>query len=488
MTTLEKTVSVQERGSVTLPQRGAWKGAKLLPFMTTCLVGLGIWMIPTPQGLTTQSWHLFAIFMFIIAGLVTRPLPVSPMVLMGSLIAICTQTLSFKEISIGLSSPCIWLIFVAFFLAQGLIKTGLATRASYFFVKLLGHRVITLSYGIILSELILAPFVPSIVARAGGIIFPIALALAKTYDEQDETKSTGRFLMIAAFQGSVIVSAMFLTSMAANPIAAEIAHEFGFTLTWGKWFLASSVPGLVSIILTPLVIAKMLPPKMKKSEQAPLLAAQKLKEMGKITLDEKLMLGIFFVVLNLWLFGTQLNISNTTAALIGVMFLLFCGVITWKDCLNEYTAWDTLFWLGTLVAIGTALKNSGFFTWFSMNIVSLISSMSWHWAFLIMILLYFYSHYFFASNTAHLTAMYSAFLAAALQIGAPGLLTVFVLAFFSSLFGGLTHYSSGPAPIFFSAGYVSLKKWWHVGLVVSVCNVITWLVVGAAWWKILKFY
>ncbi len=488
MTTLDKTASIQEKGHIDIPQQARWKGARPIPFLITACVGASIWAIPTPNGLTTQTWHLFAVFSFIITGLITRPLPVSPMVLMGSIIAIVTQTLTFKDISIGLSSPSIWLIFVAFFLAQGLIKTGLAMRASFFFVKILGHRIVTLAYGIILSELILAPLIPSIVARAGGIIFPIVLALSKTYDEQDPTKSTGRFLTIAAFQGSVIVSGMFLTSMAANPIAAEIAGEFGVSLTWGKWFLASSIPGIVSLILTPLIVCKLLPPKLSYSPEAPKMAQEKLQDMGPISSDEKLMLGVFAIVLNLWLFGSYLKISNTVAALIGVMLLLFCGVITWKDCLKEHTAWDTLFWLGILVAIGTALKNMGMFTWFSMNIVSLISSMTWHWAFLIMIGLYFYSHYFFASNTAHLTAMYSAFLAASIQIGAPPLLTVLVLAFFSSLFGGLTHYSSGPAPIFFSAGYVSLKKWWQIGFIVSICNILIWLVVGGVWWKVLRFW
>lgn len=488
MTTVNKTASIQEKGSLSLPQSTGWKGAKPVPFLITLCVGLGLWMIPTPAGLTTQAWHLFSIFLFIITGLITRPLPVAPMVLMGSIIAITTQTLSFKDISQGLSTPSIWLIFVSFFLAHGLIKTRLALRASYIFVRAFGHHIVGLVYGIILSELVLAPFIPSLVARAGGIIFPIVLALAKTYDEQDPTKSTGRFLVIATFQGSVIVSAMFLTSMAANPIAAEIAHEFGVNLTWGKWFLASSVPGLASILVVPYVVSKIIPPKLSHSPEAPKLADQKLKEMGGMSTDEKLMLGIFFVVLNLWLFGSFFKISNTVAALIGVMFLLFCGVIQWKDCLKEHTAWDTLFWLGSLVAIGTALKNMGFFTWFSSNIVGMISSMSWHWAFLVMIILYFYAHYFFASNTAHLTAMYSAFLAAAIQIGAPPLLTVLILAFFSSLFGGLTHYSCGPAPIFYSAGYVTLKKWWRIGLTISLCNIITWLLVGGLWWKLLKFW
>ncbi len=488
MATIENTTSLPERGATVIAEQTSWKGAKPLPFLAVCAIGLGIWMIPTPAGLSTQAWHLFAIFISIIAGLITRPLPVGPLVLMGSTVAILTNTLTFNEISAGISSPSIWLIFISFFLALALIKTGLATRASYFFVKTFGKKTIGLVYGITFSELALAPFIPSLVARAGGIIFPIVLAMARSFDEQDETKSTGRFLIVATFQGSVIVSAMYLTSMAANPIAVEIAKEFGVTLTWGKWFLASCVPGITSLLLIPFLISKIAPPKIKESPEASAIAREKLREMGPITFNEWLMMGIFGCVLCLWIFGSFFNISNTVAAMVGLIALLFCGIISWKDCLKEHTAWDTLFWLGTLVAIGTSLKKLGFFTWFSMNIVTFISSMSWHWAFLIMILLYFYTHYFFASNTAHLTAMYSAFLAAATHVGAPVLLTVLILAFFSSLFGGLTHYSCGPAPIFFGAGYLTLRKWWQIGLVISICNVLIWLLIGGCWWKILHFW
>lgn len=488
MTTANKTSPTQDNNTLVAEQQIKWKGAKIKPFLITLAVGLGLWMVPTPSGLTTQTWHLFSIFMFIIVGLITRPLPVAPMVLMGSLWAILSKTLTFSQVSEGLSSSSIWLIFTSFFLAAGLIKTKLAMRASYFFVKVFGKRIVTLAYGITFSELILAPFIPSLVARAGGIIFPIVLALAKTYDKEDDTQSTGRFLIISTFQCSLVVSAMFLTSMAANPIASQIASEFGVNLTWGLWFAAACVPGLISLLVIPYILSKVIAPKIKLSPQAPKIASAKLKEMGPLSIDEKLMMVIFACVLSLWIFGSRLGISNTVSALIGLMMLLFFGVISWKDCLKESTAWDTLFWLGSVIAIGTALKKLGFFTWFSMHIVSGISGMHWHWAFLVMTLLYFYSHYFFASNTAHLTAMYSAFLAAAIQMGAPAILTVLVLAFFSSLFGGLTHFSCGPAPIYFGAGYLTLRKWWQIGLLISVANIVIWLAVGSLWWKVIGLW
>jgi DASS family divalent anion:Na+ symporter len=42
--------------------------------------------------------------------------------------------------------------------------------------------------------------------------------------------------------------------------------------------------------------------------------------------------------------------------------------------------------------------------------------------------------------------------------------------------------------MFFSQGYVSMKKWWQVGLCVSIVNLVVWTVAGFSWWKFLKIW
>jgi DASS family divalent anion:Na+ symporter len=113
---------------------------------------------------------------------------------------------------------------------------------------------------------------------------------------------------------------------------------------------------------------------------------------------------------------------------------------------------------------------------------------AWLPAFLVISLIYFYSHYFFAGNTAHISSMYAAFLAVSLAVGTPPLLAALVLAFFSNLFSSMTHYGTGPAPVLFGAGYVGLRDWWRMGAMVSVVNITIWLLVGGLWWKLLDLW
>ncbi len=107
---------------------------------------------------------------------------------------------------------------------------------------------------------------------------------------------------------------------------------------------------------------------------------------------------------------------------------------------------------------------------------------------LLLVLIYVYSHYFFASTTAHIMAMFAAFFTAGLALGAPPILLGLILAFSSSLMMSLTHYATGTAPIIFGSGYTTLAEWWKVGFILSVVNLLIWLVIGGLWWKLLGYW
>jgi len=117
--------------------------------------------------------------------------------------------------------------------------------------------------------------------------------------------------------------------------------------------------------------------------------------------------------------------------------------------------------------------------------VTVVSSLglAWQPAFLIVVLLYFYSHYFFASGAAHIGAMYTAFLSVLVACGAPPVASAITLGIFSNLMGCTTHYGIGSAPPFFGAGYVDLPTWWKIGFGMSLLYITVFLGVGPAWFK-----
>jgi DASS family divalent anion:Na+ symporter len=452
--------------------------ARPIPLLVTLGVGAAIWFAPIPESILAlengvAAWHLLAIFVATILGIILKPLPMGAVAILGITASAITGTLTINEALSGFGNRVIWLIVAAFFISRGFIKTGLGARIAYLFMSVLGKKSLGLSYGLVATDLIMAPAIPSNTARAGGVVFPILQSIAKAYDSDPEDGTAGRigrFLTLVAFQGTIITSAMFLTAMAANPLAASLAGDMGIEISWTGWAVAALVPGIVSLLVIPYVIYKLAPPEIKETPEAAQIARDKLAEMGRVKLSEFIMIGAFITLLGLWIFGKQLGVHSTVTAFVGLSVLLVFGVLSWNDVLNERGAWNTLVWFAALVMMASQLNSLGLVGWFSETVGVQVAGFAWLPAFLIISLLYFYSHYMFASNTAHVGAMYAAFLAVALAVGTPPMLAALVLAFFSNLFSSMTHYGTGPAPVLFGSGYVETATWWKIGFIVSLIN------------------
>lgn len=455
-------------------------------------IGLAVYFLPKPEVLDIKAWKLLAIFIGTISGIILKPLPIPVVALIGLHCCTVTKTLDITKESLqGFSSTIVWLVVFVFFIARGFIKTKLGYRIAYNFVAILGKYTLGLGYGITLTELILGPAIPSNAARAGGIIYPIVKSISETLGSRPEdgtSKKLGSFLTLVAFQGNLIVSAIFLTGMAANPMAQGIAAKQGVFFSWMDWFIAASVPGLFSLILIPLLLYIIYPPQLKVLPQAVSIAKKNLKDMGPMTSQEITMVCVFLTMIGIWIFGEQYSIPSVTAGLFGVCVLLVTGILTWQDILNEHEAWSTVIWLSILVMMSGYLEKFGLIDWFSSSISHIFVDTNPLTTMFGLAIIYFYSHYFFASNTAHVGAMYGAFLSVAIAAGAPPLISALILGFFSSLYSSITHYSTGSAPLYFGMGYVEVSEWWLYGFIVSLVNIAIWLGIGYLWWNFLGIF
>ena len=460
---------------------------KLISFALSIIIGGLIWNLSPPEGVTTQAMHMFAIFIFTVIGIILRPVPIGTFAFLGLVLTVTTKTLTFEQSFSGFVHPIVWLIVIAFFISRGFIKTGLGERIAYIIIKYLGKSTLGMAYGMLLTDLILAPAIPSVVARVGGIIYPIVNSLSKAFGSEpySHPRRLGAYLIKATFQGSIITSGMFMTAMAGNPLIADLAKSVGVNITWGSWAIAASVPGLACLIVIPLFLYKFYPPETKETPDAKKLAIKKLKEMGKVRLQEWIMIFSFILLITLWIIGPYISLSATVAALVGLVILLLSSVLTWDDVIKEKGAWNTLMWFAILIMMATYINKLGLIGWFSNYMGTHVAGFQWFTAFIILSLVYFYSHYFFASLVAHIGSMYSAFLVLMVALGAPPVISALTLGFFSNLMGGLTHYGCGPAPIYFGSGYLKVTDWWKFGLYASIINIVIYFTIGCGWWKIL---
>ncbi|MBV7435004.1 anion permease [Cardiobacteriaceae bacterium TAE3-ERU3] len=482
---------------------------KLIPTLVAIAIGSLIWfVIPVPQGVDTNAWHLLAIFVATIAAIIGKALPIGALAIISMAIVAVTGVTadnsadSIKNVLSSFSSPLIWLIGFSIMISRGLIKTGLGARLGYYFISLFGKKTIGIAYSLTAAELAIAPITPSNTARGGGIIHPIMRAIAGSFNSSPEAGTSGkigRYLALVNFNTNPITSGMFITATAPNPLVVKFVSELTgaeIELTWTTWALAMLLPGLACLILMPLVLYIFFTPEIKSTPDASKFAKSKLSELGKMKRDEWIMLGVFAILLLFWadvparILGDGFKLHSATTALLGISLLLISGVLQWEDVLKEKSAWDTIVWFSALIMMATFLNKLGLVTWFANNMQAAIGSLGQGWVVAVVILtaVYLYSHYFFASTTAHITAMFAAFYAAGLSLGAPPMLFALILAAVGNLMMSLTHYATGTAPVIFNSGYATLGQWWRAGFIMSVVNSAVWIGTGLVWWKLLGYY
>ncbi len=455
--------------------------------------GAALWFFPVPVGLETEAWRCFAVFAATILALLLKPLPMGPSVLCGLLVLTLFNVLgedsksSLRAALSGYGDTTSWLVLAAFLLGSAMIRSGLGRRIALTLAARMGGTVTGLAYAIAGSEFILGTMVPSNTARGGGVMAPIVNSLSRALGSlpNERPKAAGEYLCLCGAHLNLVAAATFLTGMAANGL---IAKETGLPFDWGTWLLGSIVPALLSFLALPLFLRKLAPPELTDTEAARKQARSELDALGPWSRPEKIMLGVFLLLLFLWASKPLHGLHTTTVALLGVAILLLTGVDKWRDVTGNAEAWDAFVWLGGLISMADALRETGFVAWFAEGAEARVAGFDPMTALLLLILVYFYSMYAFSMLTVHIKAMAAAFFLVAVGAGAPPMLAVALLAYFSNLCGCLTNYSSGPIVIYFGLGYVETGRWFRIGFLVSLLHLAIWLGAGLPWWKVLGWW
>ena len=442
-------------------------------------------------GLNQQQSRLLGFFLATIVALVAQPVRMGVSVVIAMTLLAITGTLTPAKVLSGFGNVTIWLVFTAFLFSRAVTATGFGTRVGYMFIRRFARSPLSLGYSLAAADLVLAPFIPSDTARGGGVVFPITRSVASVFGSEPGPTSglIGSFLVLVSFHTTYTASAMFLTGMAANPLIADFAKNIGHVeLTWMRWLSGSCVPGFLTLAFVPWLLFRLVKPEITDTHAARELAARELQRMGPPSREERWLMVIMAGVMAGWVTSPLHGIPNTFVALAGLSALLVARVITWDDLLAEQRAWDALIWFAPLVMMSDAMNEIGVIKILSSKLFGLMAGWSWPLVLLALVASYCYVHYSFASMTAHVTALYPGFLAAALAGGVPPMLAALPLAYFSNLNAAMTHYGTGSAPVFFNAGYVSQSEWWRLGFLISLVNLVIWMAIGPLWWKLVGIW
>jgi len=341
-----------------------------------------------------------------------------------------------------------------------------------------------------LADLALSPFMPSNTARSGGTIFPILRNIPELYGSWpngESARKIGAYLMYTALAVTCVTSSMFVTALAPNVLAADLAlRTIHVTLSWMDWFRGFAPVGFILLAIVPILLYKIYPPEIREAPEAPRWAAEELRKMGPVTGKEMTLLALVLIALVLWIGGAK-YIDPTMAAILVVTLMVILRVVTWNDILANTQAWNVLVWFATLVTLAGGLAETKFVDWLAQSLAPMLSNRGVIMAAVLLVAAFFLLHYLFASITAHVSALFQVFLVVAITI--PGMSRVgwaLLLSYPLGLMGILTPYGTGPSPIYYGCGYIKSKDFWILGFFLGLLFFAVYVLIALPWLAFLK--
>ena len=451
--------------------------------LITLAVALAIWFVPPPGTLSLQAWHLFAIFAATIVSVMIGALPILTASVFAVAAAVLSGTLSAEAAYNGFANPTIILIIVAFLVARAVVKTGLGERMGYRAISLFGHSSLGLAYSVFLVDAVIAPAFPSNTARS-GVLYPLAVSMAEAAGVKpgrEDRKRLARFLIFSGMASLTLSSALWMTAFAGNPLGAEFAKQYGVEIGFGSWLVASSVPTILCMVLLPWLYFKILRPEVTAMRNAPREARAALEAMGSLTREQKLVGVTFAGMVVLWGLAATLKIDPTAIAFLGLGALLATGVLTLEDIGKEGDVLATFIWFASLFTLSTQLDALGFMQFLGGRLVMRLEGLTPWMAGVALVVVYVLLHYLFASQTAHLLALFAVFLGVGVQLGVPAGPLAFQLLFATSYFGALTPQAAAANLLFVSSGYLSQGELYKMGAIHTGLCLLLYLLVGTPW-------
>ena len=455
------------------------------------IVGTVLALLPVPEGLSADAWRYFALFVAVITGIITEPVPGAVIGLAGVALAAVlglvgeTPAESRAWALSGFADGTVWLIFAAYVFTLGYSKTGLGRRMALHLIRLMGRRTLGLGYAIALADLSIAPFTPSATARTGGTIYPIIRNIPELFGSRPDdgtARRMGAYLLYTALAASMVTSSMFITALAPNALALSvIANTIGVTIGWTQWFWGFAPVGFTLLAVVPALVYTIYPPEIKEAPDAPRWAGDELGRLGPITRLEVTMLVLVSGALALWIGGAR-YVDPAIVAIIVVVLMVVLRVVSWHEVIGHGQAWNVLIWFATLVTLAGGLAETAFVDWLGASIAPMFSSLGLYTTIIALIVTFYFLHYFFASITAHTAALLPVFLGIAVAIpGVSPLGWALLLAYPLGLMGIVTSYASGQAAVYYGSGYITRRAFWTLGFVMGVVFISTYAAIIVPW-------
>ena len=128
---------------------------RFLKLFLIAAVTIAIWNIPAPAGLEVETWHIVALYLGLLLGLVIKPFsePIITLIIVGIAAMFMDTSILLK----GYGNNMAWFIAMVTIVCTAFVKTGLGRRIAYNLLLKSGKNTLSLGYIMVFTDLVLSP-------------------------------------------------------------------------------------------------------------------------------------------------------------------------------------------------------------------------------------------------------------------------------------------------------------------------------------------
>lgn len=355
--------------------------ARHIGFVTGPLLFVVLLIAIPSDFISPHAGKAIALGLWMITWWATEAVPIPVTALLPLILFPILGVLKPTEAAIPYAHPIIFLFMGGFLLAIGLEKHRLHERIALNLIRITG----TSGNGIILGFMIATGFISMWISNTATtmMMLPIGLSVIhliihKNTPLHDLPKSQRNFaisLMLMIGYASSLGGLATVIGTPPNVVFKGLLEDFYHQpIDFGKWMLVGVPISVTLLLMTHFMLTRVLyPNNLQHIEGSDKLLQQKLNELGSLSRNEKLMLGVFLLAASLWIFQQPINtyvfhsdLLNDTNVAMTCGLLLFVipenfnekkFLLSWED--TQQMQWGILILFGGGLCLAAGLEKAG---------------------------------------------------------------------------------------------------------------------------------
>ncbi len=335
------------------------------------------------EGLSDQGHGVLAVTLWIAIWWISEAIPVAVTALLPIILFPLCGAMGIKETTSAYGHPIIFLFMGGFVLAIALEKWHLHKRLALLVISVAGTNGKKLILGFMVATAFLSMWISN--TAAAIMMLPIAMAVIPKFNNDLDEKSNnfGKALMLGIAYSASIGGVATLVGTPPNLILAGVIREtFNVELSFVDWLKI----GLPFSIVMLLICWKCLSSWAFKISTGSIAGGKaeiqkQLKELGKISIEEKRIAVVFVLTALAWITRSYLiqpflpAIDDTVIAIVAAVALFLIPssagdkLLNWNDMVK--IPWGIILLFGGGISLAVGFDQSGLAMWIGSKLSSL---------------------------------------------------------------------------------------------------------------------